>query len=141
MWSRTAGLPIFSPILTERGVQPPMPSTTQSATIFLRTKPTVDVWPYAAFVTRITPTSIRMQLVGQTPCDPAELFSMNRDVDVILDMPSPRPPATSRSRLSGIAVTYTPEGARSILLDLDFIDLTAEEETVLRESNPGLVVA
>ena len=111
------------------------------ATVFLRTKPTVEVWPYGAFVTRITPTSIRIQLAANMPCDPPQLFRMNRDVDVLLEMPKPRPPAASRSRLSGIAVAYQDGGDRVILLDLDFIDLTGEEEQILRESNPGLVVA
>ncbi len=111
----------------------------QPAKIYLRLRANGTLGPVSCKVVRITPDGLRLSLTELPAVNLQLFYDWNKSTTIILDMPRPVGEVTAKVQLSGVAVDYTGENP-PLILDLEFPDLTAQEEQALRESNPDLVV-
>lgn len=111
----------------------------QPATVFLVLEPFSSPVAHEAVVIRISPLDMRIALRTDPGLDLRELHSMNHGILIELPMPKPHRKAITRGKLTGVA-RHTDEDEPRVTLDIDFPELTTEEELALRESNPLLLV-
>ncbi len=113
----------------------------QRATLLLVTSEDGAMQEFEAVVTRITPMAIRLALKQIPPVPFQLLYRWNRLVDMHLDLPSPHNrKAHARGVLIGLAADYSLD-APLVIVDIEFAEITEEEEKALRDSNPALVVS
>ena len=93
---------------------------------------------FSAVVTRISPLDIRLALQEELPLLNSQVYYLNPMVDIELDLPRDKTVMT-RGKLCGIAQNFEADSA-PLLIDLEFPEISDEEEQVLRDSNPALVV-
>ena len=123
-----------------RKVSPNAKSSSQSGVVYLHTVPGAASTPMDCCVTRITPHGLRLALQSTLPISVAALFSLNRIVTVELKMPPPIRSVRTRGALVCMGANFVRFQA-PMLLDLEFMALSEEEERALRDTNPSLVVA
>lgn len=112
----------------------------QMAKATLVISPSGKTREFRACVTRITPLTLRLALDGSVAATAQELYSWNPIVDVLLELPRPAGHVSTCGKIAGVAFNFDP-GSPSVVIDLDFPEITEDEEKVLRDSNPNLVVA
>ncbi|HMZ52263.1 MAG TPA: hypothetical protein PKH51_09310 [Candidatus Sumerlaeota bacterium] len=115
-------------------------SSNQTGIVYLRTPECENPVGFDCYVTRITPTGIRLALGTTVPASVAQIYAMNRAVEIALRLPGTRGMVKAHGALVCLALNFIRSHA-PVVLDLEFVDLTEEEERELRDSNPGLVVA
>lgn len=111
----------------------------QLGQIYLRLTTNGNVRPVTCNVIRITPEGLRLSLTELPTVNLQMFYAWNKCTTIVLEMPHPIGAVSAKVQLSGVAVDYTGENP-PLILDLEFPDLTVEEEQALRESNPDLVV-
>jgi len=113
--------------------------SSQRAIVSLAHDDATPAGDYHAAVTRISPSGIRIALEVAPQTDMRTLYRCNPRVDLLLDLPRPLKPVQTQGRISGVAINHGVDEP-PMVIDLEFLELTAEEEKALRDSNPALVV-
>ena len=108
--------------------------------LYLRSSPGGRPAPYTAYVMRISPVGIRVAVHSLIAATLQEIFLWNREVDLELRLPAPLAPVITRARLVGVATNYNVH-MPPMIFDLDFLQITEDEERALRDTHPQLVVA
>ncbi|MEO8614265.1 MAG: hypothetical protein ABI600_03930 [Luteolibacter sp.] len=121
-------------------VSPNARNSSQTGIVYLRISEHEKPVGFDCFVTRITPSGIRLALTTTILTTVSQLYALNRAVEIALRMPGARGMVKAHGALVCLAMNFVKSQA-PMLLDLEFVDLTEQEERELRDSNPNLVVA
>jgi hypothetical protein len=125
------------------GTFPPVPTQRtpiQQATITLIVSRDGLVRTCHAVVTRISPLDIRLAILTPIEATPADIYRWNPLVRVRLNLPEANCEVATRGIITGVMANIDNSNI-PFVLDLDFPEITEEEEKALRDSNPLLVVA
>ncbi|MCC6548025.1 hypothetical protein IT570_12740 [Candidatus Sumerlaeota bacterium] len=115
-------------------------TSSQTGVVYLRTAENERPVGFDCYVIRITPTGIRLALSANILMSISRLYAMNRAVEIALRLPGSRGMVKAHGALVCLAINFVKTHA-PILLDLEFVDLSEQEEKELRDTNPNLVVA
>ncbi len=111
----------------------------QIAWVLLRINESLPPSKFKAEVTRITPFGIRLELEDLPEAEMKDLFYLNPEITIELEMPKPARTVQSVAIIEGLTECYG-ETTHKLLIDADFPELSQEEEELLKDSNPMLVV-